>query len=132
MVSRASKPHMAIIKQYAGWLTKDTENCKSAEVPHSRRRSNFSRFVGVFMLLHLMVFIFGMMNYGMTVRNRDSSIANLSLIRNLAGSHCWSSFDIWTYVSYCTLGSSGATCRYRAHIVPCLPEPDFYAPPNSA
>ena len=132
MVSRASKPHMAIIKQYAGWLTKDTEDCKSAEAPHPSGRSNFSRFVGVFMLLHLMVFIFGMMNYGMTVCNQDSPIAIPPLICNLAGSHCWSSFGIWTYVSYCTLGSSGATCRYRAHIVPCLPELDFYAPPNSA
>jgi hypothetical protein len=48
---------------------KVTEDCMPHNELHVPRDfANHCRFVFVFLVLHIMVFVFGMMNYGLTVR----------------------------------------------------------------
>jgi hypothetical protein len=50
-----------------GWLTKDTGDCK-IYVFAIVGATNVCSFVFTFIILHIMVFVFGMMNYGLKVR----------------------------------------------------------------
>lgn len=46
---------------------KVTEDCMAQRAPYAATTANHCRFVFVFLVLHIMVFVFGMMNYGLTV-----------------------------------------------------------------
>lgn len=57
-----------------GWSTRDTVERKTTASTDSHQ-TNTDSFVGTFIILHIMVFTFGMMNYGLKVRIRFLKLA---------------------------------------------------------
>ena len=63
-------------------------------------------FVLTFAILHVMVFVFGMMNYGLKVGSANSC---KSVHSHLAGQFDWYACKIWLHVPYSSFGSLGIT-----------------------
>jgi hypothetical protein len=77
-----------------------------------------------------MVFVFGMLNYGLTVC-LDQTLRDRPLTSG-AGQIRGRKRHIRIHISYCTIGSISPARRHRSYPLPRMQEPDLHGAPHAA